>query len=60
MVYDIALEGDWFWVKVVVTVFAEFIVIVVGLAEPERAPLQPAKLEPVAGVAVRVTTVPEG
>jgi hypothetical protein len=46
-------------VKVAITDFAEFIVMVVGLAEPLRSPLHPVKLEPAAGVAVRVTIVPE-
>ena len=45
-------------VKVAVTVRFTLIVIVVGLADPLRSPLQPEKTKPAAGVAVRVTTVP--
>jgi hypothetical protein len=43
--------------NVAVTALAAFMVTEQP-AEPEQAPLQPAKVEPRAGVAVRVTTVP--
>jgi hypothetical protein len=59
-------SGSWIvsvywvvWVKVAVTNFAEFIVMVAGLEDPVRLPLQPLKVEPAAGAAVRVTTVPD-
>ena len=43
--------------KVAVTVFAAFMVSV-QVPVPVQAPLQPAKVLPAAGVAVRVTLVP--
>jgi hypothetical protein len=46
-------------VKVAVTERSPFMVIVVGLAEPVRSPLQPANWKPEAGMAVSVTTVPK-
>ena len=45
--------------KVAVTLFAASIVTW-QVPVPAQAPLQPAKTLPVAGVAVRVTTVPAG
>jgi hypothetical protein len=48
-----------FAVKATAIDFAEFIVMVVGFVVPERSPLHPVKLEPSAGVAVRVTIVPD-
>ena len=46
-----------FAVKVAVTVFAASIVTVHTPLAFVHAPLQPVKLEPAAGVAVKVTTV---
>ena len=43
--------------KVVLTVLAAYIVTT-QLAVPLQAPPQPVKVEPVLGVAVKVTTVP--
>ena len=45
-------------VNVAVTVRLALMVIVVGLADPLRSPLQPENWKPEAGVAVSVTTVP--
>ena len=36
------------WVKVAVTVLSEIIIRLVGLVFPERSPLQPWKLQPIA------------
>jgi hypothetical protein len=47
------------WVKVAVTALLPFMVTVAGFAEPVREPPQPVKPEPAAGLAVRVTTVPD-
>jgi len=44
-------------VKVAVTVIAAFIVTVHGPV-PAQPPLQPVKVDPLAGLAVRVTAVP--
>jgi hypothetical protein len=44
-------------VKVAVTVVAA-VMVTVHVPVPEQGPLQPAKEEPAAGEAVRVTTVP--
>jgi hypothetical protein len=44
--------------KAAVTLRFEFMVTVHVVAVPEQAPDQPAKVEPVPGVAVRVTDVP--
>jgi hypothetical protein len=46
-------------VKVAATVVGAFIVTVQGPV-PVQPPLQPAKVDPLAGLAVRVTTVPLG
>jgi hypothetical protein len=43
--------------NVAVTVFAPFMVTV-HLPVPEQAPLEPVNVDPAAGVALRVTTVP--
>lgn len=51
-------SGNLCSVKVAATDFAAFIVTVQVLPETESHPFQLVKLEPVAGVAVRVTTVP--
>ena len=48
-----------FWVKVAVTVLALFMLMEVGFVLPVRSPLQPLKLQPETGLAVRVTIVPE-
>jgi hypothetical protein len=45
-------------VKVAVTVIAEFIVTVQGPVPVQPPPLQPVKVDPLAGLAVRVTAVP--
>jgi hypothetical protein len=45
-------------VKVPVTDFAAFMVTVQAVPETESHPLQRVNVEPVAGVAVRVTTLP--
>src|SRR5688572_11739532 len=45
-------------VNVAVTPVASLSVIVHSVAVPEHAPLQPAKVEPAAGAAPRVTTLP--
>ena len=45
--------------KVAVTALLLFIVIVAGLVEPDKLPLQPANVQPAAGTAVNVTTVPD-
>ena len=47
-----------FCVKVAVTVLFASIVTLIGVVVPLTAPLQPVKLQPDAGVAVRLTTVP--
>ena len=47
-------------VNVAVTVRFALIVIVAGLAEPLRSPLQPEKTKPAPALAVSVTTVPAG
>ena len=44
--------------KVAVTVLLEFMVIVVGLVDPLKSPLQLENNHPESGVAVSVTTVP--
>ncbi len=44
--------------NVAVTLWAALITTVQVLAVPEHAPLQPAKVEPAAGAAVKVTAVP--
>jgi hypothetical protein len=44
--------------NVAVQLLAAVIVTVVGLVLPLQSPFQPVKVEPVAGVAVRVTVVP--
>ena len=44
--------------KLVLTALAALIVTVQVVAAPPHAPVQPAKVEPAAGVAVRVTDVP--
>ena len=46
--------------KVAVTVAAAFIVAVQGPVPVQPPPLQPVKVEPAAGVAVKVTAVPLG
>jgi hypothetical protein len=50
--------NDWS-AKVAVTLRAALIVTVQLLAVPEQPPLQPVKVEPAAGAAVRVTAVPD-
>ena len=45
--------------NIAVTLLAASIVTAHVVAVPEQAPLHPAKVEPVAGVAVKVTETPE-
>ncbi len=46
-------------VKVAVTDLFPSVVMEVGFVDPLRSPLQLVKLDPAAGLAVTVTTVPE-
>ena len=56
------LTANAYWItagaKVAVTDWFEFSVTL-QLAVPEQAPLHPVKTDPAAGVAARLTTVPE-
>jgi hypothetical protein len=45
------------FVNVAVTARAEFTVMMAGLVDPPRSPLHPVKVEPAAGVAVKITDV---
>jgi hypothetical protein len=49
--------GELVCVNVAVTTLLPLIVNVAGLAVPVRSPLQPVKVEPVVGIAVRVMAV---
>jgi hypothetical protein len=53
----LAFDGALFDLKAAVTLVAPSTVTVQVVVDPEQAPLQPVKVDPLAGVAVRVTEV---